>query len=285
MCVQSQYCAYQHFSSMLGRSDKDWLLTMFEVYFDDSGTDIQSPLAIAACYISTKRGWDSFVNAWDEIRSSEGFDVFHMADFAASHDKSKKPFCDWDYIKRQRVYRRLAKAINDNKRIGIAFAIPRDAFDRVVPTLPDWMRQKIGDYPYTAAIRFLMGAIRDWRERYGITLPMQYVFDRTNDEKVKAEITAAWKNIPNSKDWLNWYGIEDSGGYSFQSRANFKPLQAADILAWQFNSHMRNVILGGKSDSTDIHPNFRILREDQEMTLGFYTEAQFRFAATKATLL
>ena len=53
MCVQSQYCAYQHFSSMLGRSDTDWLLTMFEVYFDDSGTDLQSPVAIAACYIST----------------------------------------------------------------------------------------------------------------------------------------------------------------------------------------------------------------------------------------
>jgi hypothetical protein len=285
MCAQSQcepkYCAYQHFSAMLGRCDTDWLLSMFEVYFDDSGTDLQSPMAIASCYISTKRGWDSFVTAWDEIRSSEGFDVFHMVDFAASHDPSKKPFCDWDYIKRGRVYRRLAKAINDNKRIGIAFAVPQDVFNLVVPTLPGWMRQRLGQYPYTAAVRFLMGAIRDWRERYGITLPMQYVFDWTTDESLKAEVSAPWNNIPNRDEWLRWYGIEDPKGFSFQEKAFFKPLQAADILAWQFNNHMKNVILEGKNDADNTHCNFRLLREDQEMVLGFYTEAQFRIAVER----
>ncbi len=278
---QQGYCAYSHFSQMLSRCDTDWLLSMFEVYFDDSGTDLQSPMAIAACYISTKRGWDSFVSAWDEIRSSEGFDVFHMVDFAASHDPSKKPFCDWDYIKRKRVYRRLAKAINDNKRIGIAFAVPQDVFNVVVPSLPSWMQRRLGQYPYTAAVRFLMGAIRDWRERYGITLPMQYVFDWTTDENLKAEVSAPWKNISDRDEWLRWYGIEDPKGYSFQDRGLFKPLQAADILAWQFNSHMRNVIMAGKNEPLDTHPNFRVLREDQEMVLGFYTEEQFRAAVER----
>src|SRR5947209_1859486 len=98
---------------------------MFEVYFDDSGTDTQSPLAIAACYISTNRGWDEFIEQWDNVRYGEGFDVFHMADFAAYHDKTKKPFCDWNWDKRQRVYKRLATIINDNKRIGIAVAVPK----------------------------------------------------------------------------------------------------------------------------------------------------------------
>ena len=50
---------------------------------------------------------------------------------------------------------------------------------------------------------------------------------------------------------LKWYGIEKHDGYSFEDKANFKPLQGADILAWQQNSHMRNVILPGKDEMTD----------------------------------
>ena len=285
-CVQSQpspekYCAYRHFSAMLDRTGIDWLLAMYEVYFDDSGTDTQSPLAIAACYISTKSGWDRFVEAWDEIRYSEGFDVFHMVDFAAYHDKTRTPFCDWDHIKRERVYRRLATAINDYKRIGIAIAIPQDVFNSIVPTLPDWMRWRVGNYPYTTAVRFLMGAIRNWRMRYGIALPMQYVFDRMTDPKAKAEITIMWADIGNPENWSQWYGIDSPDGYSFQDKSLFKPLQAADILAWQQNSHMRNVILKGLDEHAHTHRNFRILREDQEMDLGFLTEAQFRTAMDK----
>lgn len=99
---------------------------MYEVYWDDSGTDRDSPLAIAACYISTKRGWDAFVEAFDEIRWSEGCETFHMVEFAASHDKTKKPFCDWDRVKRKRVYERIAKAINEHKRHGRLDARPAD---------------------------------------------------------------------------------------------------------------------------------------------------------------
>lgn len=49
-----QYCAYSHFSDMLARASGDWLLAMFEVYFDNSGTHGDSPVAVAACYLSSK---------------------------------------------------------------------------------------------------------------------------------------------------------------------------------------------------------------------------------------
>src|SRR5260221_10763463 len=151
----SDYCAYRHFSSILERTKKDWLLAMYEVYWDDSGTHRESPIAIAACYISTKRGWDTFTEEFDAIRWSEGFEEFHMVDFAASHDKTKKPFCDWDVEKRRRVFRRIAGAINDNKRIGMGLAIPKAAFDKLVPLTPDWLRWRFGKYHYTFAVRSL----------------------------------------------------------------------------------------------------------------------------------
>ena len=75
---ESQYCAYRHFAGELRNTALSWLV-MFTAYFDDSGTDGNSDIAIAACYISAKRGWDEFVEAWDHARREEGFDVFHMA--------------------------------------------------------------------------------------------------------------------------------------------------------------------------------------------------------------
>ena len=66
-CDKSQYCAYAHVSAMLARTGLPWWLAMFEIelYFDDSGTDGNTPVAVAACYVSTKKQWDEFVRNWD----------------------------------------------------------------------------------------------------------------------------------------------------------------------------------------------------------------------------
>jgi hypothetical protein len=249
---------------------------MFEVYFDDSGTDPHSTIAIAACYISTKRSWDEFVRAWDEARRDEGFECFHMVDFAAYHDKTKKPFCDWEIEKRQRVYKRLATIINENKRVGLGIAIPKDTYDRLVPNLPDWLRWRMGKFHYTFAVRILMGLIKDWRFRYNIRLPMQYIFDREAREEARAEIRATWEGIEKRQSWSIKYGIEKEDGYSFQNKCVYKPLQAADILAWQLNNHMRNVIMAGKDEMEHTHPNFKILRLDQEMNMGYFQDHQLQ---------
>ena len=61
MCAESQYCSYRHYAADLERADPKCVIAMFTAYFDDSGTDRNSEIAIAACYVSTKRGWDDFV--------------------------------------------------------------------------------------------------------------------------------------------------------------------------------------------------------------------------------
>src|SRR5260370_119087 len=67
----------------------------------------------------------------------------------------------------------------------------------------------------------------------------------------------------------------DPQGFSFENKELFLPLQAADILAWQMNWHMRNVIGSQKHDVEDCHINFKVLRLDQHMRLAFMTEANF----------
>ena len=92
----------------------------FQAYCDDSGTDANTPVAVAACYIASREQWDFFVRNWDEVREREGFDVFHMCEFMAKPEAGHKPFCDWDNIKKDRVYKKMASIINT--RISRGFA-------------------------------------------------------------------------------------------------------------------------------------------------------------------
>ncbi len=55
------------------------------------------------------------------------------------------------------------------------------------------------------------------------------------------------------------YGLADYDGVLFQSKKVFRPLHAADILAWQMHNHMRKVILPGCQPHEELarsHPGF-----------------------------
>jgi hypothetical protein len=241
---------------------------MFTAFFDDSGTHATSEIAIAACYVSTIGGWKGFVQAWDDVRLQEDFDVFHMARFTAPPGQNKKPFCDWDKAKKERVYGRLARIINENKRAGIAVAVPKLAYDQA----PESFRAKWGHEHYTFAVRMCLSRIADWREKSLITLPMQYIFDwEMQGSDKRREISDIWSAM---HELLAQRLGTDKAGYEFQHKEQLKPLQAADILAWQMNNHMRKIFPFGEDRRELTHPGFMLLREDQEMDLMFFTSAQ-----------
>jgi Protein of unknown function (DUF3800) len=267
-----QYCAYRHFAADVERSEPNSLIVMFTAYFDDSGTDRNSDTAVAACYISTRRGWDQFVTDWDHARVQEGFDAFHMADFTAPNSQGHRPYCEWDEAKKNHVYGRLARIINDNKRIGIAIAIPKEIWSRT----PERIQRHFGREHYSFAVRLCMMQILKWRKNIQIALPVRYVFDwEMNKSQKRAEIAKIFEILssPANEALAECYGVERSG-FSFEHKEEFKPLQAADILAWQMRSHMRKVWTLGRDEPSICHPGFMLLREDQEMDLGFMTEAQ-----------
>jgi len=246
------------------------LLAMFTVYFDDSGTHPGSDIAVAACYISTDRCWTEFVKAWDDARWEEGFEVFHMAEFAAKREAGHEPFCRWDNGKKRHVYGRLAKIINENKWVGIAAAIPKKSYDLV----PERHREYHGRTHYAFAVRACLQRIARWRKNFEIKLPMQFIFDWTEKGlPVRVEIEDIWGRggLLRYPKWEQEYGMQVDG-CNFERKEKFKPLQAADILAWQMNNHIRRVMPLGCDDSTLLHDGFRILREDQHMDMGFFTD-------------
>jgi hypothetical protein len=67
------------------------------------------------------------------------------------------------------------------------------------------------------------------------------------------------------------------GGVSFQSARFFKPLQSADVLAWNMRNHMENVVLKGLRDEPpNIHPYFDKLRLNRPVRLSFLWDHQVK---------
>ena len=105
---------------------------------------------------------------------------------------------------------------------------------------------------------------------------MQYIFDWEKPGTPKhLEITQLMTNVHDKVKPL--FGL-DTGGFSFQPRDKFKPLQAADILAWQMNAYMPKIYPRAETeeDLKKLHPGFLALRADQEVTLGFYTQSNLQ---------
>jgi Protein of unknown function (DUF3800) len=251
-----------------------------EVYFDDSGTDGMTPVAVAACYLSSKSQWDQFVRNWDEVRTQEGFDEFHMAHFVAKTGAGHKPFCDWSNEKKDRVYARLASIINCRVHKGFAIAVPKRPFDDYA--FAEFKAECAKDH-YTWAVKSVIGLIENYRKKFAITVPMQYVFDRGS--LGQTQIEAVWKNCNLHDGSGEKYGIVPER-VMFQDKAIFKPLQAADILAWQMQNHMRRTVMIGldPNDLRYVHKGFRVLRDNRPMDIGFYSTEQLRvnFEQTKA---
>lgn len=254
---------------MLDRSRVNWWLAMFkfEVYCDDSGTDANTPVAVAACYISSKEQWDHFARNWDEVREREEFDVFHMCEFMAKPEAGHKPFCDWDRTKKDRVYRKLASIINTRINRGFAIAVPKAPFDRFV--FQEFKDGFAADH-YTWAIRTMLDMISDWRAGGQIYDPMQYVFHYGSLSQSRIEQIWKSESKPHSELTALRYGMTPDG-IMFQDDAAFKPLQAADIFGWQVQNHMRRTVMKGLPvTAVKAHPNARMTLNNKSLSIAYF---------------
>jgi len=270
---------------MLDRTGIDWLLCMFdfEIYFDNSEPEPATtsspafPMAIAACYIFSKEQCDHYVRNFDEVRRTEGFEVFHMTDFMANPCQTK-PFCDWDQAKRDRVYYRIANLINTRVRTGFAFGVPCESFDLHAP---QHMKDILGKRHFTFAVRCALYLVQQWYARYGKGKAVQYVFDRMG--KGKGEIMTIFDGMKEFPEVAESMGVQlnDPDGFTFQNKEFFKPLQTADILAWNMRRHLQDFISRGKPDTPPpIRPYFQFLRK-APIRVGFFRDVQIERGAAE----
>jgi hypothetical protein len=212
---------------------------MFAFYCDDSGTHTESPFAVAACFIAPILQWEHFERDWKAANDSEGFGVFHMADFVAKQEQFASP--EWlDEAKRDRTLKRLINIINTRRQVGFYAVVEKAGYDAEVPPQ---MRgaHDLGNNHYSFAVRMCMAKVLKWRMKYGCKEPIKFVFDRMS--KGTGEINAIFEQaLKEGDEKALAHGISRNVGWSFENKSKFIPLQAADILAWGALYHMRRVV-------------------------------------------
>lgn len=197
---------------------------MLQLCFDDSAS---TDWAAAACYVSSVRQWSAFNRGLQRLRDAEGFVDFHMTDLAAGGGE----FREWAHSKQKRVYKAMATLIRDHIQHGFAIAFQKSEYDA---SIPEYIKNDLGRQHYPVGIDFLIGKVVEWRLKHAGGSGVQYIFDRTTKGKgIRAEIQRIEENIRKIPGEIERFGLTNDG-FSEQSKSAFLPLQAADVLAWQW---------------------------------------------------
>jgi hypothetical protein len=196
--------------------------------------------------------WERFEKDWNRARETEGFNVFHMSKFVSKNKPFDSP--EWhDQTKRDRLLARLINIVRTRASFAFFSAVDKSAYDEVIPD--KWKKDYIlGENHYTFAVRMCLARVRRWREKYGHTGPVQFMFDRMT--KGHGEIMKVFEqSLEEGEEQALTFGISKDG-YSFQDRAVILPLQAADILAWETLRHMQAVVLAPEGEKKPIRRSF-----------------------------
>jgi len=211
---------------------------MFSIYIDDSGTDPNQVVAVAAGWIAKTPAWAALTKEWLRIQTDHGFSCMHMAEFVNGAKKTE--FEHWSLSTKEIVLEKLGSQVIGNALKGFSMGIIKKDFDEIVP--PE-LRTLGHKNHYTYAIRAVLGLIHKWRIQEGIfdaEHPIEYIFDHMdkNDPR-RLEIENVFATVGTEDESLVNYGLKKDG-IEFKSRTTLPPLQAADMFAWTIYRAMKH---------------------------------------------
>lgn len=240
------------------------LVLSLTAYFDESGTHDGSNAVAVAGYLSTAENWQRFESEWGQALSDFGVDFFRMNKFA----NHAPPFGDWPERKRHARLGRLLTIINRNVLGSAGLVIPRPLYDAV---MSDKAKSVCGS-PYGLA------ALCCFTEVAGLLRALNrhdawvaYVFESgALGQGEIQKMFARNERSPSDKEHFRLLSLR------FESKRQFAPLQAADLLAYELYQQGQRQL--GMSSRT---PRAYILSRLSEVPSHwwYYNEAELRKAA------
>ena len=199
----------------------------FTIYFDDSGTDPNQPVANATGMIIPAQRIIQMEREWDALKKKEGFSDLHTSEFVARNRKSA--FADWDDIKHQRVFRRVRQITKKYGAQIFSFSVKKDDYEQCVPLE---LRHYSGKHHYSWAIRHVSMFAQIWRTAKHVVEPFEWLFDwMEKHDPVRKEIETIFEQM----EYINHRQGGAKYEYTnldFRPRATLAGLQCADLLAW-----------------------------------------------------
>jgi uncharacterized protein DUF3800 len=210
----------------------------FEVYVDDSGSEPQSPIFFLGGFISSVERWAAFSNEWDSaLALLPALDYFKMSEAAGFWEQFARKR-GWNETNRDDRLVTFARIINKYAMLRVSASIRHDLFEKYLLSLPAIERNLAVDAPYiTLAMHLVTGATMFAYDR-GIRDPIDFIFDE--QAGFKDELRERWpvykrlyQLTSRGRQLAPLLGAEPS----FLDEKERKPLQAADLYAWQARDH------------------------------------------------
>jgi hypothetical protein len=224
---------------LLPQSSREGLIIVLSAYFDDSGTHGDAEIIVMAGFIGTEEQWKPFDEAWaTKLKNplpeagKPPLKRFHMANCEARQGE----FIGYSEPESDAVIHDFRQLILDAKLAGHVMAVDRVAWDELIIGP---LRIFFGDAEWFCLNSCLTFAISKAKEQ-ATDKVISLVFDN-RPEVVKASFqeplskfqTSFYNGDPRFPDWPHLIGS------SFLSSEVIRPLQAADMLAWESYSHAK----------------------------------------------
>lgn len=197
---------------------------MLKAFMDESGVHDGSPVVTVGAYLGTARAWRGFIADWN--REKRPVRVFHSTDC----QNLRGEFAGWSGEERDTFVVRMLAVIRETTIAGIAVGINMNDFREAVLEHPDLPRI-IGE-PYGACFHWTLGSLLEQLDGMGVHDRLA-IYHEANDYQGDARTT------------FDFFRRANAGrrrlSLTFGSKAEFVPLQAADILAYECNKRLRDL--------------------------------------------
>jgi hypothetical protein len=191
------------------------------VYIDESGTHDGSPALAMAGYVFEKAQAQRFSRGWEEDLKRFGLPFGHMTDCATGNGHYATMSKD-DRLSSEKA---LIAHIRHRSMFGIATAVDYVRYKEL------FGRGRYDHDAYTFCLTFCVTAIHKWAEASGYRGRFAYIFEAGH--AAQSEANSVLNSIRASKYGSSYFS------HTFLDKKDAPPLQAADMLAWQYAHYLK----------------------------------------------
>ncbi len=195
-------------------SAKFRILGVLKAFYDDSSDGKRERVFSIGGYFGKEEEWKKFESLWAR---EAGETVLHMTDCLAGWGD----FSNWSESARNDLLVRLIGVINSVEIFGFQSAVSVQDFKAVFPN-----EQKGALYFF--CFQECVGQAATWASEFSEHVAV--IFDDEKDFKYRAH--RLFDHLKRLKDRPGWEAMQWLGTVAFESRKRFRPLQAADIIAY-----------------------------------------------------
>lgn len=249
------------------------MLAVVTAFFDESGAE-DKPVFSVAGFVSSEKRWDRFDYHWEKELRKRDVSVFHMTDFENREGEFKDK--DWTNQNRIEFIGQLAHIIKNTIIVGVGHAVLLDDFRTVF--CPEVSSRETLKRAYVFLFHsclddLLIHLVPHLSRREHIACICE---ERAGVEGATVEkFEETGRRAP---EWKRVFQVTPL----FAPKHAFRPLQSADILAYEGYKHVTNQFLTDEA-LRPARKLFTSLDRSKRLFMGYYNEARLQNVRRRLT--